>query len=113
MRLIIFLLIICSYLFPFSAYSSVNCKDIEEIDNSNRLAGSLLYLVGCNAVSAEILSKEWNNFPKPAQVLLSRYYLVSDTKLMNWNDPRLSELIGNGSTLIQRLLALEYSSDTP
>ena len=96
-----------------NAHASVSCLDVAELDKTEKLEGALVLLVGCETVSAEILGERWETFPEPARTLLTLRYLVPTTHLTNWNDPGFAKQIGDGETLVQRLLAFEYKDDSP
>lgn len=96
-----------------NAHASVSCLDVAELDKTEKLEGALVLLVGCETVSAEILGERWGDFPEAAQLMLATRYMVPGTTLTIWSDPELAEKIGDGSSLMQRLLAYEYSSDAP
>ena len=96
-----------------NAHASISCRDVSDLDETEALGGALVLLVGCENVSAEILDERWDDFPEAARVLLSSDFMVPETKLLVWSDPRLIELIGDGSDLVQRLLAFNYADDSP
>ena len=93
--------------------ASISCSDVSELDRTEQLGGALVLLVGCEPVSAELLGNKWEDFPEAARILLTTHYMVPGTTLTLWSDPNLVEQIGDGSRLIQRLLAYEYSADNP
>lgn len=92
--------------------ASVSCSDVSELDRTEQLGGALVLFVGCEPVSAQLLATKWEGFSESAQILLASRYMVPGARLTTSSDPKLAEKIGDGSSLMQRLLAYEYASDS-
>ena len=97
-----------------SVGASTSCAGIAQLDSYEKLGGALEFMMGCRGpVTGQVLRDHWEDFPEVAQEVLIGSFVVPNAKQTAATDPRLGVLIGDGSGLMQRMLAFSNRDTTP
>lgn len=107
MRLtLVFILITTSVLISSKA-RALTCEDVADADKAEGAGGAILLLTGCTPTNTSAVVAAWDQLTPLMRAHFSSSLLIPGSAFPN-DDQALIEMVGNGETLLQRYVAMNW-----
>lgn len=111
MRLTLAFISITTFALISSKAQALTCEDVADADKAEGAGGAVLLLTGCATVNTSSVEAAWDQLTPLARAYFSSFLLIPGSSFPN-DDQALIEMVGNGETLVQRLVAQRWRNSS-